>query len=286
MRPSESVHGPGKRERARRLGFGLATLVGLRRLGFFIPYRFAADAEPIAYRALEPLFRAAEPTFRKLVAIGESYSADLLRILGGSGPARFDQDWFPRLDAAMAYVTVRHERPRRIVEIGSGHSTRFLARAAEDAGLDVEIVAIDPKPRASLAGLRVRHEPTLLRDANPALFTALRPGDVLFVDSSHVAMPGSDVDIIVGDLLPRLPGGVLVHIHDVLLPDPYPANWAWRGYNEGTVVAALLGGGGYDLAFSSHWVASRHPAWLSHGIVAQLPLLPGARETSMWLRKC
>lgn len=277
--------GGGLRERARRLGFGLSTLSGLRRLGFFVPYRFAGSVEPLPYPALEPLFQAAEPSFRKLVAIGESYSADLLRILGGKGPARFDQDWFPRLDAAIAYVLVRHEKPKRILEIGSGHSTRFLARGAEDGGLAVDLLAVDPEPRASLGGLPVRHERALLVDLDPAHVEGLRAGDMLFVDSSHVAMPGTDVDRVVGDLLPRLPGGVLVHLHDVLLPDPYPADWAWRGYNEATVVAALLGGGGYELLFSSHWVASRHPGWLSNGVVGQLPLLPGARETSLWLRK-
>ena len=276
---------PGLRVGARRLGFGLSTVLGLRRLGFFVPYRFAGTVRSQPYPALEPLFRAAEPGFHKVVDLLESFGADIRRILRGKGPARFDQDWFPRLDAAAAYVLVRHERPRRIIEIGSGHSTRFLARAAQDCGLEVEIVAIDPAPRASLASLGVRHEPALLSDADPTLFAALEPGDMLFIDSSHVAMPGTDVDRIVGDVLPRLPSGVLVQFHDVLLPDPYPAEWAWRGYNEGTVVAALMGGGCYDLVFSSHWVASRHPEWLASGIISQIPLVAGARETSLWLRK-
>lgn len=273
----------GLRPGARRLGFGLATLLGAKPLGFFIPYRFAASALPAPYPALEPLFRSAEVGFRAFVARLESYAPDLLAILGGPGPARFDQDWFARLDAAAAYTLVRHERPRRIVEIGSGHSTRFLARAVADGGLATTIVAIDPSPRARLAGLGVRHERCLLSQADPALFAALEPGDVLFVDSSHVAMPGTDVDRIVGDILPRLPAGVWVHVHDILLPDAYPAEWAWRAYNEAAVVAALLGGGRYELVFSSHWVASRHPGWLAGGVVGRLPLLPGARETSLWL---
>lgn len=275
---------PSPRNRVRRTAFGLSTLLGRPR-GFFIPYRYAASVTPEAYPALEPIFRAAEPGFRHLVALAESYRGDILRVLRGEGPARFDQDWFPRLDAVAAYTIIRHEKPRRVVEIGSGHSTRFMARAVEDAGLATEIVAIDPAPRASLSRLRIRHEPALLAAADPAIFSSLAPGDVLFVDSSHVAVPGSDVDRIVGDLLPRLPGGALVHIHDVLLPDAYPSDWAWRGYNEGTVVAALIGGGGYELVFSSHWVATRHQDWLASGVVGQLPLLPGARETSLWLRK-
>jgi predicted O-methyltransferase YrrM len=180
---------------------------------------------------------------------------------------------------------VRGGNPRRIVEIGSGHSTRFLARAVADGGTAAEIVAIDPAPRASLAELGVRHEAVLLSHADPALFTALRPGDILFIDSSHVAMPGTDVDRIVNDLLPRLPAGLLVHIHDVLLPDGYPADWAWRGYNEQSLVGALIQGGGYELLFASHWIATRRPDWLAGGVVARLPLMRGARETSLWLRK-
>jgi predicted O-methyltransferase YrrM len=180
---------------------------------------------------------------------------------------------------------MREEKPARVVEIGSGHSTRFLARAVLDGALTAAIVAIDPAPRASLSALKVQHEPALLAEADPTLLAVLGSGDVLFVDSSHVAMPGTDVDRIFADLLPRLPAGIIVHVHDILLPDAYPAAWAWRGYNEATVVAALVGSGAYELLFSSHWVVSRQPDWLASGILADVPLQPGARETSLWLRK-
>jgi predicted O-methyltransferase YrrM len=266
------------------LRFGAATLLGGKR-GFFIPYRHAANVEPAGYPALEPLFAAAEPRFREVLAALESHAAGLRRIAAGEGPARFDQDWFPRLDAAAAYAIVRRERPARIVEIGSGHSTRFLARAVLDGALATEIVCIDPAPRARIAQLAVRHVPVLLQDADPALFTALGPGDVLFVDSSHIAMPGTDVDRLFLDVLPRLPAGVLVHVHDVFLPDPYPPEWAWRGYNEQLLVGALIAGGGYELGWSSHWAATRMRDAASGGILAELPLAAGAFETSLWLRK-
>lgn len=274
------------RAATRRLGFGLATLLGLKRLGFFIPYRYAAAARPDGYPALRPLFEAAEPEMMAVLAAIEAHGDDLARMAaGGSGPARFDQDWFPRLDAAAAYAIVRRERPRRIVEIGSGHSTRFLARAVADGGLATEIVAIDPAPRAGLATLAIRHDPVLLGEANPALVADLAPSDILFVDSSHVAMPGTDLDRLVGDVLPRLASGALLHVHDIVLPDAYPAAWAWRGYNESIPVAALLGSGGYRIVFSSHWIATRFSERLAAGPLAELPLKPGARETSLWLRK-
>lgn len=277
--------GPGLRVTARRLGFGLSTLLGLGPRGFFIPYRYAAGARALAYPALDPLFRAAEPRMEAVLTEIERHGPELRTIQDGGGPARFDQDWFPRLDAAAAYAIVRSEQPARIVEIGSGHSTRFLARAVEDGGLATAITAIDPAPRASISGLVLRHEARMLGAADDPVLRELSRSDILFVDSSHVAMPGTDLDRIVGDVLPRLPAGTLVHLHDILLPDPYPEAWRWRGYNEQIAIAALLQGGGYEIVFSSHWIGTRHRHRLASGILAELPIRTGALETSLWLRK-
>ena len=272
------------RARLRRLAFAAATLFGLPR-GFFIPYRYAASAAPADYPALRPLFAAAEPRFAALLEAIEAYRGDLLSIAAGDGPARFDQDWFPRLDAAAAYALVRRERPRRIVEIGSGHSTRFLARAVADGSLATEITCIDPAPRAAIAALGVHHRPELLAAADPDLFAGLAAGDILFIDSSHIAMPGTDVDRLVLDVLPRLAAGVLVHVHDIFLPDAYPPEWAWRGYNEQLLVGALIQGGAFDLVFASRYAATRMAHRLAEGVLAALPLATGAHETSLWLRK-
>jgi hypothetical protein len=275
---------PGARGRARRLAFGLATVLGVAPRGFFIPHRYAGAARTAGYPALRPLFDAAAARIEAVLEAIEAHRDDLLRIAAASGPARFDQDWFARLDAAAAYALVRRERPRLIAEIGSGHSTRFLARAVADGALTTELVCIDPAPRASLAQLHIRHQKKLLADADPETFTALRSGDILFIDSSHIAMPGTDVDRLFLDVLPRLAPGVLVHVHDVFLPDAYPSAWTWRGYNEQLLVGALLQGRGYEIVFASHYVATRRPEWVARS-VAQLPLVPGAHETSLWLRK-
>lgn len=269
----------------RRLRFGLSTLLGLKRLGFFIPYRYAAGVEAADYPALRPLFEAARPHFEAVLASIEAHAGDLERILGGGSPARFDQSWFPRLDAAAAYALVRAAKPARIVEIGSGHSTRFMAQAVKDGRLPTRITCIDPAPRAALSRLEVEHLPVLLKDADPRIFGALAAGDILFIDSSHIAMPGTDVDRLFLDVLPRLSGGTLVHVHDITLPDAYPNAWDWRGYNEQLLVGALLQGRGYELLFSSHFVAGDSPAALSRGILARIPMEAQAHETSLWLRK-
>jgi len=192
---------------------------------------------------------------------------------------RWNQDWFPRLDAAAAYAIVRNTKPRRIVEVGSGHSTRFLARAVADGGLETRITCIDPEPRATIAGLPVEFLRSPVQ-AVPLDVFALNAGDVLFIDSSHQLKPGSDLEFLLERVLPRLARGVRVHFHDIFLPDPYPEMWAWRRYNEQAAVADLLADG-YALEFSSWQARKAH----LNGVLARLPLLPGALESSFWVCK-
>lgn len=225
-----------------------------------------------------------EPFFAVLDCI-EKYSADLDAIGADAPPApRWDQDWFPRLDAAAAYALVRKEPPRRMVEVGSGHSTRFLARAVADGRLTTRIMAIDPEPRARIAGLAVEFLQQPVQQVDEKHFKNLVAGDILFIDSSHQLQPGSDVEFVMARAVPKLPAGVRLHFHDIFLPDGYPAHWAWRRYNEQAVVAALLRAG-WACEFSSHWVASRRPDLLARGVLGRLPLVAGAIESSLWLRK-
>ena len=232
------------------------------------------------------MIASGEPAFAAHLRAIEALAPALQAIGAAPPPApRWNQDWFPRLDAAAAYAMVRRHRPARIVEVGSGHSTRFLARAVADGGLQTRITAIDPRPRASLDGLPIELLLTPVQAAGGEPFAALAKGDVLFVDSSHQYRPGSDVAFIFEQVLPALPVGVFVHFHDIFLPGAYPAQWAWRRYSEQPAVAAQLAGGGYAVEFSSAWIVARRPDWLASGVLARLPLLPGAFESSLWLRR-
>lgn len=274
----------------RRLTFGLSTLLGLRKRGFFIPYRYADQVPERAaraqYWALTRFFAAAEPAFLHLITSIDKYGAALEAIGGQPAPEpRWNQDWFPRLDAAAAYALVRDWQPRRIVEVGSGHSTRFMTRAVRDAGLDTEITAIDPQPRASIDGLGLHLVRATVQDAGAEHFEALENGDVLFVDSSHILLPGTDVDFLLNHILPALPPGVLVHIHDIFLPDDYPAAWEWRGYNEQLGVAALLQGGGYRMLWASQYVGTQMKEAVADSVAGRLALKRGAYESSLWLQK-
>lgn len=269
--------------------FQLAQALGLAERGWFIPYRYRAISPAPTEPYPEDVFAAAEADMAAALAMAAAYKPEWPRFAGRPTPPtpRFDQDWFPGLDAALLYGFVRARKPRHIVEVGSGHSTRFAAQAIADEGLATEILAIDPAPRADIARLA----PTVtLRQAaaqavDLAVFEQLGPGDVLFIDSSHVLMPGSDVDILFNRVLPMLPAGVLVHIHDIFLPDPYPADWEWRGYNEQNAVAALLGGGGYRLLAASQYMATRMADAVGAALEGLPPSPPGSRPASLWLEK-
>ncbi len=253
----------------------------------FVSHRYAAAlraSDP--YPELEAVFAAAEPAMRSVLAAIDEHGEIVERFDGASPPEpRWQQDWFPGLDGAAAYALVRRHRPARILEVGSGHSTRFLARAVADGGFACEIHCVDPAPRADLASLDVKLVTKPLQDVALDALPALAAGDILFIDSSHLALPGSDVDRLFSRLLPTLPAGVLVHVHDIFLPDPYPSTWGWRVYSEDLVVAAWLAAGGLEPVFASHYVRSRLAAEIATGVAGRIPHAATAPESSLWAIK-
>lgn len=270
-------------KRWRRTRMGLETVLGLRKSGFFTPYRYAETVEtPGPYPAFEALFDAHRGAFEETLAEIDA-RADALAALDGPAPRpRWGQDWFPRADGAAAYALVAARRSARIVEVGSGHSTRFMAEAAKDGA--TRITCIDPQPRADFGDLPVEWRAEVLSEAYLPLFEALAPGDVAFFDSSHILHPGTDVDLILNRILPALRPGVLVHVHDILLPDPYPESWAWRGYQEQNGLGGWLLAGGLRPIWSSRYAVTRMNAAES-GALARLPMPEGAVETSLWAEK-
>ncbi len=270
------------RGRWRRLALGLPTVLGLAPRGWFIPHRYAPLLPPPGaqppYPAIEQLFDRHTATFAAMLDAVDAHAGGIESLKSLLG-----QSWFPSLDAAVAYALVRERKPKRIVEVGSGHSTRILARAECGVG---EILAIDPMPRTDIAGLPgVRIVPSTLQAAPADVFDGLGAGDVLFVDSSHILMPGSDVDVLLNRVLPTLPARTLVHIHDIFLPFDYPPAWGWRNYNEQQGVLPLLASGAYLPLFSSVWATRRMSERLAASVVARLPQPADAMATSLWLEK-
>ncbi|MDX9998914.1 MAG: class I SAM-dependent methyltransferase [Phenylobacterium sp.] len=196
--------------------------------------------------------------------------------------------WFASLDAMALTQMLRREDPALFLEIGSGFSTMFARNAVSRYGLRTRLASIDPQPRAEIDALcdEVIRRP--LEDCETSLFDRLEPGDILFLDSSHRCFQGSDVTVFFMEILPRLKSGVIVHIHDIYLPDDYVAGHLQRLWNEQYLLGVLLlFGQGFEILFPS-WFVTQDPelSKLAHekackGLMSEMSLF-GA---SFWLRK-
>ncbi len=176
------------------------------------------------------------------------------------GEPSWANEWLPPLDAAAIYAFIRSRAPALYMEIGSGHSTKFAARARRDGRLGTQIVSIDPQPRAEVDGLcdQVFRVPLELADLSE--FDRLSDGDVLFFDGSHRTFMNSDATVFFLEVLSQLDGGVLVGVHDIFLPYDYPAEFADRYYSEQYLLAAHLLAGNKRLEPVLPTVyAARHP---------------------------
>lgn len=135
--------------------------------------------------------------------------------------------------AASTYCILRNYKPRRVIEIGSGNSSKIISEAlllnSKDSMEPIDYSIIDPSPSpfietglSSLARLEKKPVETI----DPSFFSQLERNDVLFIDSGHTVRMGGDVNFLILDILPRLSPGVIVHFHDIGLPNEYPKVYA------------------------------------------------------------
>ncbi|HEX5965973.1 MAG TPA: class I SAM-dependent methyltransferase [Pyrinomonadaceae bacterium] len=176
----------------------------------------------------------------------------------------FENDYFAGFDAAVYYALIRHLRPRRVIEIGSGYSTRFAHKALTQNSDGATLTCIEPNPDR-LNGLAPRIELIQKRveEIDVDFFTQLEANDILFIDSSHTVKFGSDVCYEFLDVLPVLRPGVWVHVHDIFFPHDYPAEWILKrrlALNEQYLLEAFLSfNREFEVALANHWLTLDHP---------------------------
>ena len=131
-------------------------------------------------------------------------------------------------DAEMLYNFLRHLKPSRFIEIGCGMSTRLaqlaFAQNEKNGAPPCKHTCIEPYESPWLEELNVTVLRQRVEDVDPAMFAGLAPRDIVFIDSSHVIRPQGDVVTEYLQILPRLPKGVWVHVHDIATPMDYPAS--------------------------------------------------------------
>ncbi|MBA2282878.1 MAG: class I SAM-dependent methyltransferase [Acidimicrobiia bacterium] len=194
---------------------------------------------------------------------------------GGNG-------FFDELDALALEGFLVDRDPARVVEAGCGWSTaRMLDTFQRWPDLRTHVVAIDPYPERLLDLQRPGDEQRVellrrrVQDVERDLLM-VGPGDLLFIDSSHVAKAGSDVNLLLLEVVPRLPAGALVHVHDVPWAFEYPADWfaAGRHWSEAYLLRAMLA---HNPRYRVVWSS----AWVSASLAAASPV-PRTGAGSLW----
>ena len=198
---------------------------------------------------------------------------------------------FSWLDSRTLFVLLNQWKPKRMIEVGSGFSSLLTAHVNHSL-LDnsIDFSCIEPFPREFLKkkipGL---NDVTIekVENVDKAVFRALEAGDVLFIDSSHIAKTGSDVNFLFFEILPILKKGVRIHIHDIFLPHEYDKQWVLkenRSWNEQYLLRALLMySDTFKVLFGCNNAHDKHPDLVAKALNLKNQLsLSGA---SFWIEK-
>lgn len=215
---------------------------------------------------------------------------------GRPGEYYMNNRFFAGYDAKTLYCFVRHFKPKKVIEVGSGFSTLVFAQSLlknreEDPGDDAELLIVEPYPRDFLRdgfpGLRSSLRETRVQDVSLSDFAALGAGDILFIDSSHALRIGSDVQYEILEILPRLRPGVIVHLHDIFLPGEYPRSWVMdrvRFLNEQYILQAFLAfNQQFEVLLAPRYIYYSHPEDLNRAFGTERENF--ALPVSFWLRR-
>jgi len=198
-------------------------------------------------------------------------------------------------DAIFLHAMIRHFSPRRIIEIGSGHSSAIMLDTNEHfMNGSIQSVFVEPFPEERLlAVLRAEDRDAsiilkqFIQDVELERFDTLEANDILFVDSSHVSKVDSDVNHIFFNILPRLRAGVLIHFHDIFFPFELPKAWVtgrkWF-WNENYLLRAfLMNNPDYEILLFNDYLHKKYPSWFR----TEMPhcLIDAENTGSIWIRK-
>jgi hypothetical protein len=180
----------------------------------------------------------------------------------------YQNDQYSYGDAVVLSSFISTCKPQTVIEVGSGYSSAVMLDTAEQNTLAIDFKFIEPYPErlenllsvidmANITFMKQKVQETRLSH-----FLSLGAGDLLFIDSSHVAKTGSDLLFLMFEVLPRLSNGVFVHFHDCFWPFEYPESWAVsqnRSWNELYLLRAfLMYNRMFDVVFFNHYFYHQH----------------------------
>ena len=275
---------------ARRLGYEL------RRQHFYLPFpdveRLPATLwdEPNAMLGVDLRLPCAVDLLQRDL---KPYIAEFQPCEGPSADGAFylDNGAYGSVDAESLYGILRHVKPGKVVELGSGatsHVIELARRANTGDGKPFTHTIFDPfpfmSPMGPVTGPAVHPMPAERIDVSE--IKRLEAGDVFFIDTTHTVRTGGDVVRVILDLLPHVASGVYVHMHDIFLPYEYPREWVVdmrRAWAEQYMLQAFLAfNETIEVVFPAFAVSRENPKALQEVIASFHPgIVPGA----FWMRR-
>ncbi len=201
----------------------------------------------------------------------------------------YNNPFFGYSDGIALFCFLKEFQPKHIIEVGSGFSSALMLDVNEHFfDSKISFTFIEPYTER-LKSLLTPHDDVRIIEDNLQnidlnIFSSLEAGDILLIDSTHVSKIGSDVNLYLSEILPRLAKGVLIHIHDIFYPFEYPKEWIYdgRAWNEAYLVRAFLQ---FNTSFKIKYWCS-YFQYLNKDLYYQkLPLCQKEGGGSLWLEK-
>jgi len=231
---------------------------------------------------------------QQITFLGElDYYAEVMELFAASNKLiygfEFGNGSFEAGDAEFLYQFCRYTKPSRVIEIGSGNSTRIVAKALErnrqQGSCCAQHICIEPYENTWLSELPVELIREPVQNVSLERFESLESGDLLFIDSSHIIRPQGDVLFEYQEVLPILKSGVFIHIHDIFTPKDYLREFIVDKelmWNEQYLVEAILQHSNrYEIVASLNYLQTKH-----HGLLARVcPFVTESNQPgSLYLR--
>ena len=217
----------------------------------------------------------------------------------------FDNPYFSYSDAIIYATLIREVKPQKIVEVGSGYSTACALDTLAAMEHTCPLVCYDPNPERLHQLLREEDKRTVSIQPQQVQTSSIKTevkemqnGDILFIDSSHISKAGSDLNYLIHEVLPLVPGGVYVHFHDVFHNFEYPREWIEEGVelNEQYMLRSFLQFNTvFEVVLLSDYMEKHQKSWFEahmpnclrpherHPVTKQL--IPNITGQSLWIRR-
>jgi hypothetical protein len=199
----------------------------------------------------------------------------------------FNNSAFDGVDGLVYYCMIRDFNPKKIIEVGSGWSTKIAAQAALLNG-NTELISIEPYPQPFMQKLFPGLSKVIVNKVENIpikFFDSLSSSDILFIDSSHTVKTGGDVNYLFLEILPRLKKGVIIHIHDIFFPFDYPPDWVLKEHRSWAeqylLQAFLMFNHSYKILYSNSYMGYKHLKEVKN----VFPNSPFYKGGSIWIQK-